>query len=510
MRSSLTKTGITFTGLLLLQVAAPHAADAADTLGLSAVAASLDDQGAAQASIIRRSKVRKKRTTGYRVIVKTSGDDSSSVAAVELGEDQPMELRSSRFEMSTAVDDYSVDSFFDVSFRVIITVVDDSVEDFTADDFIFSVVPGEWTTTTLSGTLSIKARVVFNEGDTSATLEAVLIAKDGAELDSLRAVDPTIKFTGSYYSATDGEALTLDVALTQDQVRSRWRYDLADSDIADGGLTLDVTAYDSDGVSVDTLTEWVSAEDVGSSDGINQIKLKERKNGSYRIKTVTSDSMGEDGELSVSVSDAEGAVLYETLDTEPASVERHFLIEGAYGDGFLEEDAAYYIQIDALDAEGLPVGSQVEVDLVVVPGTGSATNWIEDLDPTDGLEIGMIELVYDADTDTHSWLVAVTGEAVTTVSSIALSIETLEGGDAPDELPTLEMVTEWRQWTQTFTTESAISDDAAVNIDITLTDSDGEILDVIDAETGTGTVYASFGKGTKSSTSQASAKPQLL
>lgn len=508
MRTVLTNTCITLTSLLLLQVAAPHAADTADTLGLSALAASLSDAGAADAAFIRRSKLRKKRTSGYRVIVKTSGDDTSSVAAVELGTDQPMELQSSRFGMSTVVDDYRVDSFFDVTFRVI--VVDDGSDPFTATDFVFSVIPGEWTTTTLSDTLSIKARVVSNDGDTSSTLEAVLIAKDGVELDALTAVDPTIKFTGSYYSATDGEALSLDTALTQDQVRSRWRYDLEESAVSSGGLTLNVTAFDSDGVSVDTLSEWVSAEDVGSSDGINQIKLKERKNGSYRIKTVTSDSMGENGELSVSVSDADGVVLYETVDMEPASVERHFLIEGAYGEGFLEEDAAYYIQIDALDAEGLAVGSQVEVDFVVDPGTGSATNWIEDLDPTDGLEIGMIELVYDAETDTHSWLVAVTGEAVTQVSTIALSIETLEGGDALDELPTLEMVTEWRQWTQTFTTETPITDDTAVNMDITLSDADGEILDVIDAESGTGTVYASFGKGTKSSTSQASARPQLL
>jgi len=60
---------------LALGLAPSLASDAASALGLDSIAEDLSAVGAAEAAFIRRSKIRKKRTVGYRVVV-IVGDDS--------------------------------------------------------------------------------------------------------------------------------------------------------------------------------------------------------------------------------------------------------------------------------------------------------------------------------------------------------------------------------------------------------------------------------------------------
>ena len=147
-----------------------------------------------------------------------------------------------------------------------------------------------------------------------------------------------------------------------------------------------------------------------------------------------------------------------------------------------------------------------------VDGDGNATVWIDDLDPTDGIEIGLLQLAYDAEADAFGWFVAVSGESAGSVVEVELSIKAVSGAEPLLEQPTLPLHREWREWVQTFEAKTPISEDSPATITVDLLDADKMDVDSVGATGATGTMYrsAGFGKGTESSTSQASTKPQLL
>ena len=111
-----------------------------------------------------------------------------------------------------------------------------------------------------------------------------------------------------------------------------------------------------------------------------------------------------------------------------------------------------------------------------------------------------------------AWLVAVAGEDAPQVAGVELSVTSLGGPEPVLDVVALGLHREWRQWVQTFEADTPISDEAPVTVSLTLSDAEAQAVDTVGASGGTGTVYKAegFGKGTKLTASETSAKPQLL
>ena len=76
-RTALRATFTLLGAALLTSVAPPVMSDLAQSAGLDDIAMQLDSYGVAEAAFIRRSKIRQKTTSGYRVVV-VVGDDSTN------------------------------------------------------------------------------------------------------------------------------------------------------------------------------------------------------------------------------------------------------------------------------------------------------------------------------------------------------------------------------------------------------------------------------------------------
>ncbi len=84
MRSLLLSSALALPITALLTMAPPLASDTADLLGLDGLAQDLSGVGTAEATLIRRAKIKKKRTLGYRVVVVVDDDPENAVDNVSV------------------------------------------------------------------------------------------------------------------------------------------------------------------------------------------------------------------------------------------------------------------------------------------------------------------------------------------------------------------------------------------------------------------------------------------
>ncbi|RME25640.1 MAG: hypothetical protein D6798_08490 [Deltaproteobacteria bacterium] len=462
----------------------------------------------ADAAFIRRGKIKQRGGIGYKVVVVTSGDTATDVDSLSFDTatlDRTVALDRSVTRVRGSAD---IEGFNDPNVTVTATI--DVTYDVAFESASFDLAPCQtapcaWSTATLSDGLSVKARIVGLEGDVNSQLETVVIARAGGAQDAL-ADGASLQVAGSF-----GDASGLaPVELRVDDVRTRWKATV-DTDPGTDSLTWQVAAYDAEGVFVDSMSQTDSLVAASTPEGIGKVKLKQRKNGSYRLTTLSSNTDGASEVVNTTVTTADGAVLAEASATSPDTIERRFVADGIE---FIDPDAVvggqYLLSIDPKAADGSLLDGSVEIVFIVEAGDTEV--FIEDLDPTDGLEIGHMLWGYDADLGTWYADVAVTGEAAAEVATLDFLIDSQDANPAVEPDFQAPLAAQWNEYNLTFTSDVAISDSAPVQVDITVQDSTGASVDSAGATTGTGVVYkaSGFGKGTRNTSTTASAKPELL
>ncbi len=457
----------------------------------------------ANAAFIRRGKIKQRGGITYRPVVWTAADTFNGVGSVVV--DNALALQRSVARVRGSAD---LQGFNDPSVTVTAAVeVDYEVGEQSAslDLTPCQTAPCAWSTATLSDGLSVKARIVGLQGDVNSQIETVVIARPGVALDALTE-GASLEVSASFDEATG----LAEVDLAADEVRSTWKADM-EVDPAAETLTWEAVAYDTAGVAVDRLSQTDSLVAGATPEGIGKVKLKQRKNGSYRLTTLSSNSDGASEVLNTTVTTADGAVLAEASTTTPDTIERRFVADGIE---FIDPDAVvggqYLLSINPMAADGSPLEGAVDVDFIVEAGDTEV--FIEDLDPTDGLEIGHMLWGYDADLGTWYADVAVTGEAAAEVARLDFLIDSQDANPAVEPDFQAPLAAQWNEYNLTFTSDTPISDTAPVQVDLTVQDGTGATVDSAGATTSTGVVYkaSGFGKGTTNTSTTASAKPELL
>ena len=273
--------------------------------------------------------------------------------------------------------------------------------------------------------------------------------------------------TGVSYVVNDG---TVPVVATIDEVRQRRVANLSTDFTGMSTVGVDAVLYNADGNAVDSIvqTAFVTDEPV-TLDGPAKVKTVSKANGTGKVVVTTTDSVGDADSVSVTLTDsATGAVVIdETLTTPTKTVQVFHYADLEFEPGESPVDFIYLCLIDLIDSNGDPVGSQREVEaLILGPDADAAAN--EASVGTDGIgPVGV--MIYEQLNGKYGVYVEVHDPTLDIASANVIFEEPFEG-PAPLELEVgADIYNTLRTWKVTS------ADDAPSAGVLTVTDANGTI-----------------------------------
>ena len=469
----LKKITLASTLLALCGLAVGTAAHIVDQPGLSTA------QAADFTGRIKTIRIKKRRTgSGFKVVVKSQGQDAGSVASAQVSVADSSGLVLEEMTLDTAVRGRVLSSgTLDVKGLSADSNLNVYVYDSSGDPF------GEQQEFEVSIDGLAGGATGRSEGgnDDGWKVRAKLNAETGALSLVLMNEDKAWDGSGDYtikVSLDGGESVSLGV----DEVRQKWAQTL-DTDLSGyERVSVATVLYDADGVVVDSQTETLELVENSTEPELSKITLKESKKGQAKLATWTL-SDGSASALEVELTDTKtGERVLMTVDDSPVRTQQALVYEGVEFDpGESAEGYIYLCLIDLIDEEGDPVGQQYEVDLTVPFANedgSNSTNYV-----VFGEGQGAVSLVNNAN-GMHAH-VAWEGEEVAGANII---FEEPFEGPAPLETElNAELLLQFDRWVQT--ADAGLPADYTLTT--TLTTAEGEQLDSLTASgSGAGKINA--------------------
>jgi hypothetical protein len=263
------------------------------------------------------------------------------------------------------------------------------------------------------------------------------------------------------------------------------------------------TVYDADGTVLDRRSQMEPMGELESEDGTRKLRITQTNSGNIKVVAWTRNSEGGADALNVAVIDDEsGDDLLSAASASPRGIERQYRTDVlTFEEPDLADDAAYVAQIDVLDADGGSVGTG---DVEVIVG-GAAAEFEVTIDG--GTVAGVASITRLDETNFELSISLLSGRG----ASVAVAL-TDQGGPAAVGDLALGVSAEWCKWILKGNAGiGSLAEGGSTTVQVTVVDAAGAVRDV---EGGIVDVLPkmmfAFGKGTKSSTSQASIKPDLL
>ncbi len=315
---------------------------------------------AAEAAFIRRSKLRQKNTSGYKVVV-VVGDDTTN------NEVNTVEVNFPSVE-GGSIPNLSMQAYkggrkhfkgmimqFPATYSITVGVDDGDGGTTTVSAPIEGLergVPGSEADVVFENGLKATVRIVTAEGLTKVVFFHEDRFWDPDTVQSMRIGDgeistelPFLRTTRRYVANVEGAELP--------------------DDFGDGsGYTMSVAALDADGVVLDSSTQnlVVGQDPVGP--GLSSTKVTETRRGDAKLVTWTQGFDGNTSSLQVSMVDEGGEVLISSLDDMPAKTIRQFTdLTLTFEDPASAADEAYGIVLTAYGDSDVALGA---TDLEVV------------------------------------------------------------------------------------------------------------------------------------------------
>lgn len=411
---------------------------------------------------------------GAHLLVETEGDDAGEVSSVTLS-GAKMARSGLVYGFESALKDSASP---DAGWEFLLSGTDWPMVD--GGIAVCDALPCDWTLVGGDRRGAVEARVV------DATLEVQVAVHDDALIADLVDKDD-LKLS---WSSTDGEKGNNEKPAA---VAALWD---ATIETKEESATVSLVAYDDKGSAADSLTETVSV--VGSGEAIEQITLTELDHKQYALGVITSADGGAQV-VSGTVIDGDEVLMSAGADL-PLQVERQFAFKGLkFESDPTGETYRFTLHLTGRDGEVESVSGSIGFQ----EGSASTFDWgAIRADLNDGGDLDDIESrdggsVFDI-------VVAVPGD----VRSVALSWGDTTGPRPGESDLKLELERVWQRWGLVFETQTPIND--SVQVEVELLSPDKESLDLVSGEDDTGTIYASFGKGTTNSASSAAARPMLL
>ena len=472
------------TALLLLSAdAATTALAPAGAPSLTAAASAADFTGK-----IKRIRIRKKRVgSGFKVVARTAGDTSGSVASVTTTVFDPLKPRDENLEVvvldidvnnrlvATGSDGSGIGT--DGTITVMLSNIEDDDFDWDEED---DYTPEERT----------RLEITMADGQGEGASEdgrkvRVRLTSDGA----LRVIvshedrdwDPDEVAAIAY---SDGETIST-VAI--DEVRQKWATDL-ETDLSDlSAVGVETILYDADGVVLDTQTQTISLTEEAEP-GLDQVSVKETNKGAVKLVTWTTTD-GDAASLEVELTDKEtGEAALSTVDDTPVLTERTYIYNDIEFDpGESPEDYIYLCLIDMIGPNGDPVGEQHEVELTIPALAEGEDYTVATASFADGTgSVGFLNIG-----GAYHVVGALWHEDAGEVASFNLIFEEPFEGPAPLETEVnASLVSQKDKWIQKG--DGELPD--AYDLTATLTTAEGAVLESVTASSsGTGSVYKDGG-----------------
>lgn len=310
------------------------------------------------------------------------------------------------------------------------------------------------------------------------------------------------------------EAVSVDdIALTEGT--TRWNFEVfvditdvpADVVLEGADTLVTATVYDADGDVTDSRAELTPMGEAESEDGARKLKVTETNRGHVKVVAYTRSSEGADSVDVDVIDDETGDTLVSASSATPAGVERQYLSSSlTFEDPASAVDEVYSLQLGAFADDGSGLGdASIEV---IVAGIG-ASQASEFEVSIDGEPVAGVASITQLDETNFELSVSLLSD---TVAQVEVEIGAQAGSAPIPEAVTLGMSAEWCKWiVKGSAGTGGLADGGSATVQLTVVDAEGAVRDVegglVDALPA---VMFSFGKGTKNSTSAASAKPQLL
>ena len=278
------------------------------------------------------------------------------------------------------------------------------------------------------------------------------------------------------------------------------------ADLEGAVYTASISLLDADGTLVEQRLDLDAVGEDGIDTGFEKVKVTETRRGDLRVVAY---SRGVAAELQVDARDEGGLPLISDSSSEPAGVERWFADSTlTFEEPDLAADEVYNLVVDFLAADGSALGSS-DYEIVV---EGLDTGDVERAPVTalvNGELVPAQVHIRQLDATNFELFVAVESGAV---EFVGVSVLAQAGPPTIPEELSLGVHTQWTRWiVKGNAGTGTLGEGGLGSLELSLTDESGALIGYAG-----GTIRElpelmfSFGKGTKSSASSASAKPELL
>jgi hypothetical protein len=257
-----------------------------------------------------------------------------------------------------------------------------------------------------------------------------------------------------------------------------------------------VDAVDDDGQVLASYDQVVADADTPwQGVALEKVVLRESRRGDVRVVAWTERDDADAADIAVSVVDADGNSLLDATTATPAGMETRWsepALTFAEPDNVV--DMMYRATLTFTDADGALVE---EAEAFVVAGSGAAS-W------TGASGEGLLTLSQNDDGETATLSIAAPVDA----AGLTVQLTPEDGGsDADPETLELALGSAWEKWSAT---GSGGVGDTPVTVSVDVQDAGDGSDTIVGTVVGAPTIVLGFGSGTKRSTTNTSAKPELL
>jgi len=401
-----------------LSLSAPVAADLGADLTRDvspALAAALDDAFSAEAAFIRRGKLKKRVTVGYKVVVNTQWDESDptdtpidtvEVAFPTVGEaggSDTIPPKTSGFRLKNDKHFKGLISQFPATYSFSVTSSDADGSTTVIEAAVEGLEPiaGSEATVELEGGIKAHLKVL----DTGY-LKVRVFNEDGAwdpsvvESVALGGVDvPYVRTTRRFIANVDDSGLS--------------------ADFGDGSsYTMAITAKDEDGTVVDSSTSSETVGGVVSETDIAKVRLTQANSGKLKVVTTTDGFDTRDHSVQLLVTDGNGETIVSSLDDMAAKTERLWAMHTlTFDDPSSATDQPYGVVLNLFGSDGSSLGAS-DYEIVVEGIVGLDTE-----PPPEGQPIS----IATAEGEITGRMAIKQSDATNFTLSIALSTDQVEG-----------------------------------------------------------------------------------